>query len=67
MNDKLAAKMGKIQALLRAAEATDRTAAREPDPEKADGYRLSAANYRATAEAIIRKYRQDEEEAIAVD
>jgi hypothetical protein len=67
MNDQLAAKMGKIQGLLRAAEATDRTADREPDPEAAEGYRKSAANYRATAEAIIRKYRQDEEEAIAVD
>lgn len=67
MNEQLAAKMGKIQGLLRAAEATDRTADRESDPEAAEGYRKSAANYRATAEAIIRKYRQDEEEAIAVD
>lgn len=55
----------KIRNLLDAAEATDRTAERETDPEAAEGYRKSAANYRALAEKFMRDYRIAEEEALA--
>jgi hypothetical protein len=53
--------------LLDAAEATERTADRETDPERAAGYRESAANHRAMAEGLMKKYRIAEEEALAVD
>jgi len=67
VNDKLARMISKVQSLIDAAEATDKTADREQDPESSEGYRKSAANYRATAEAIMRKYRIEEEQLIATD
>jgi hypothetical protein len=57
----------KIRNLLDAAEATERTAEREIDPERADGYRKSAAHHREMAERLMIKYRIAEEEALAVD
>lgn len=65
--EKLEQMLAKVRKLLDAAEATERTAEREGDPEAAEGYRKSAANYRETAERIRRQYKIEEEQLIADD
>lgn len=56
-----------IRNLIDAADGLERQAGREVDPERADGFRRSAANYRAKAEGLMVKYRVAEEEALAAD